>query len=66
MGSGAGNTYSLAARATSPSHLYSFSFAKNPDWTRSYSPSAEIQARTRRACAERFGVVPHLRFRGIR
>jgi cation diffusion facilitator CzcD-associated flavoprotein CzcO len=27
-----------------PSHLYSFSFAPNPDWTRRYAPRAEIQA----------------------
>lgn len=27
-----------------PSHLYSFSFAPNPDWTRHYAPRAEIQA----------------------
>src|SRR5689334_24273497 len=27
-----------------PSHLYEFSFAPNPDWTRRYSPGYEIQA----------------------
>ena len=27
-----------------PSHLYEFSFAPNPDWTRRYSPGHEIQA----------------------
>lgn len=43
------------------SHLYSFSFARNPEWSRSYSPAAEIQAYLRR-CAERFGVLPYLRF----
>jgi cation diffusion facilitator CzcD-associated flavoprotein CzcO len=43
------------------SHLYSFSFAPNPDWTRAYSPQAEIQAYLR-ACVDRFGVRPHLRF----
>ena len=43
------------------SHLYSFSFAPNPDWSHSYSPRAEIQAYLRR-CAERFGVTPYLRF----
>ncbi len=26
-----------------PSHLYSFSFAPNPDWTHRFSPGAEIQ-----------------------
>ena len=43
------------------SHLYSFSFAPNPDWSRAYSPAAEIHAYLRR-CTERFGVLPHLRF----
>jgi cation diffusion facilitator CzcD-associated flavoprotein CzcO len=43
------------------SHLYSFSFAPNPDWSRSYSPAAEIHAYLRR-CAADFGVLPHLRF----
>src|SRR3954464_13111096 len=42
------------------SHLYSFSFAPNPDWSRAYSPAAEIHAYLR-GCAERFGVTPHLR-----
>ncbi|QOC23684.1 NAD(P)/FAD-dependent oxidoreductase [Wenzhouxiangella sp. AB-CW3] len=27
-----------------PSHLYSFSFAPNPDWTRRFAPRVEIQA----------------------
>ncbi|CAN5924149.1 NAD(P)/FAD-dependent oxidoreductase [soil metagenome] len=43
------------------SHLYSFSFARNPSWTRSFSPASEIKAYLR-ACAERFGVVPRIRF----
>ncbi|HEX4462202.1 MAG TPA: NAD(P)/FAD-dependent oxidoreductase [Polyangia bacterium] len=43
------------------SHLYSFSFAPNPAWSRAYSPAAEIHAYLRR-CAERFGVTPYLRF----
>ena len=43
------------------SHLYSFSFAPNPDWSRAYSPSAEIWAYLRR-CALDFGVMPHIRF----
>jgi cation diffusion facilitator CzcD-associated flavoprotein CzcO len=45
-----------------PSNLYSFSFAPNPTWTRSFSPQSEIQAYLR-ACAARFGVLPHVRFR---
>lgn len=43
------------------SHLYSFSFAPNPGWTRSFSPQPEIQAYLKR-CAEEFGVLPHVRF----
>ena len=43
------------------SHLYSFSFAPNPDWRRSFSPQPEIWAYLRR-CAQDFGVVPHIRF----
>ncbi len=44
------------------SHLYSFSFALNPDWTHLYSPWDEIQEYLRR-CAERFGVASHIRYR---
>ena len=48
------------------SHLYSFSFAPNPDWTRSFSPQAEIWAYLKR-CAHDFGVLPHVRFHhGVR
>ncbi len=43
------------------SHLYSFSFAPNPRWTRAYSPQGEIHAYLR-DCADRFGIRPHLRF----
>src|SRR5215217_2806823 len=38
-----------------PSHLYSFSFAPNPDWTRTYSRQAEIEAYLQRV-AEDFDV----------
>jgi cation diffusion facilitator CzcD-associated flavoprotein CzcO len=44
-----------------PSHLYSFSFAPSPCWTRKYPPADEIWAYMRR-CAEQYGVVPHIRF----
>ena len=44
-----------------PSHLYSFSFAPNPDWTRAFSPQPEIEAYLHRT-AEEYGVLPHLRF----
>ncbi len=44
-----------------PSHLYSFSFAPNPTWSRTFSRQPEIQAYLRR-CAEDAGVMPHVRF----
>jgi cation diffusion facilitator CzcD-associated flavoprotein CzcO len=44
-----------------PSHLYSFSFALNPDWSHTYSPQLEIWAYLRRTATE-FGVLPHIRF----
>ena len=37
------NTYPGVA-CDVPSHLYSYSFAPNPDWTHRYSPGPEIQA----------------------
>ncbi len=43
-----------------PSHLYSLSFAPNPNWSRTYSPQAEIREYLRR-CADQFGIRPHLR-----
>ena len=53
------NTYPGSA-CDVPSHLYSFSFAPNPDWTQTYSSQPEIWAYLRR-CADRFGVRPHVR-----
>jgi cation diffusion facilitator CzcD-associated flavoprotein CzcO len=43
-----------------PSHLYSFSFAPNPRWTRTFSPQAEIQDYLT-GCADRYGIRPHVR-----
>jgi cation diffusion facilitator CzcD-associated flavoprotein CzcO len=43
------------------SHLYSYSFAPNPRWSRMFSPQAEIWQYLR-DCADRFGVRPHMRF----
>ncbi|HEY9283328.1 MAG TPA: NAD(P)/FAD-dependent oxidoreductase, partial [Pyrinomonadaceae bacterium] len=43
------------------SHLYSFSFAPNPDWTHSFSRQPEIWDYLRR-CARDFGVLPRVRF----
>ena len=42
------------------SHLYSLSFAPNPDWTDRYSGQAEIW-RYLQKCADDFGLRPHLR-----
>lgn len=44
-----------------PSHLYSYSFEPNPDWSMVYSGQAEIQAYLR-ACAEKYGLVERTRF----
>jgi cation diffusion facilitator CzcD-associated flavoprotein CzcO len=54
------NTYPGAA-CDVPSRLYSFSFARNPEWSRSFSPQGEILDYLRR-CADSFGVGPHIRF----
>src|SRR5438034_1688317 len=43
-----------------PSHLYSFSFAPNPDWTRTYSKQPEIEAYLQRV-AEDFHLLPKVR-----
>ena len=39
-----------------PSHLYSFSFEPNPEWSRAFSPQPEIQ-RYLRHCAEKYGLL---------
>ena len=43
------------------SHLYSYSFAPNPNWSRVYAPQEEIWSYIRR-CADEFGVNDHVRF----
>ena len=48
-------------RCDVPSHLYSFSFAPNPDWSDSYSLQPEIWRYLRRV-AEEQGVIPRVRF----
>ncbi len=48
------NTYPGAA-CDVPSHLYSYSFELNPNWSRSFSPQPEIQDYLRRT-AEKYGV----------
>src|SRR5688572_307430 len=45
------NTYPGCA-CDVPSHLYSFSFAPNPDWTQTYSTQPEIWAYLRRCARE--------------
>ncbi len=54
------NTYPGAA-CDVPSQLYSFSFAPNPDWSRSFSPQPEIQAYLERT-ARQSGVLDRFRF----
>jgi cation diffusion facilitator CzcD-associated flavoprotein CzcO len=53
------NTYP-GCQCDVPSHLYSFSFAPNPDWSRTFSHQGEIWDYLR-DCAERFGIAPHVR-----
>jgi cation diffusion facilitator CzcD-associated flavoprotein CzcO len=54
------NSYPGAA-CDVPSHLYSFSFAPNPDWSRSFSPQPEIWKYLRRVAADE-GVTGKIRF----
>lgn len=44
-----------------PSHLYSFSFAQNPEWSRLFSPQPEILGYLKRVTDER-GLRDHIRF----
>jgi cation diffusion facilitator CzcD-associated flavoprotein CzcO len=53
------NTYPGAA-CDIPSHLYEFSFAPNPRWSRRYAPQAEIQAYLE-DIARRYGVAERIR-----
>ena len=52
------NTYP-GCRCDVPSHLYSFSFAPNPNWSSTFSPQEEILDYLK-DCAARFGVLPHV------
>ena len=54
------NTYP-GCQCDVPAHLYSFSFAPKPDWSRTYASRAEIWEYLRGLSAER-GVDPHIRF----
>jgi len=54
------NTYPGAA-CDVPSHLYSFSFEPNPNWSRVFAPQAEIHQYLKH-CAEKYGLLPFIRF----
>ncbi|MGC6472863.1 MAG: flavin-containing monooxygenase [Parvibaculales bacterium] len=54
------NTYPGVA-CDVPSHLYSFSFARNPDWSEAYSSGSEIQAYCEKIASD-YGILPHCRF----
>ena len=53
------NSYPGAA-CDVPSHLYSYSFAPNPWWSRTYAGQPEILAYLERCC-DQFGIRPHVR-----
>jgi cation diffusion facilitator CzcD-associated flavoprotein CzcO len=54
------NTYP-GCQCDIPSNLYSFSFAPNPNWSRTFPTQPEIWDYLR-DCARRFGLYPHIRF----
>ena len=54
------NSYPGAA-CDVPSHLYSFSFEKNADWSRKYAPQSEIHAYLQH-CAKKYNLLQHIRF----
>ena len=44
-----------------PSHIYSYAFEPNPDWSHRFSPGAEIRAYFE-GVARKYGVLPRIRF----
>jgi len=44
-----------------PAHLYSFSFERNPDWSRMFAGQQEIW-RYLKSCVQRYGLGPYIRF----
>lgn len=54
------NTYPGVA-CDVPSHLYTYSFEPNPDWSRRFPPGAEIQRYFERV-VEKYDVAPAIRF----
>ncbi|KAL2784976.1 hypothetical protein BJX66DRAFT_347869 [Aspergillus keveii] len=55
------NTYPGCA-CDVPSHLYSYSFALNPEWSAQFAPQAEIEAYTR-SVADKYDIPRHITFR---
>ena len=45
-----------------PAHLYSFSFERNPDWTRMFAGQQEIWQYLK-SCVQRYGLAPYIRLR---
>ncbi|HNL36602.1 MAG TPA: NAD(P)/FAD-dependent oxidoreductase, partial [Agitococcus sp.] len=43
------------------SHLYSFSFEPNPNWSRMYAPQPEIKKYLQH-CARKYGLLSHIQF----
>ena len=54
------NTYP-GCRCDVPSHVYSLSFAPNPEWSSTFSPQPEIHDYLRRVAADE-DLLAHLRF----
>ena len=50
------------AGVDTPSHLYSFSWAPKPDWSRYFAKQPEILEYLQR-CAHDAGILPHIRFK---
>ncbi len=44
-----------------PSHMYSFSYELNPDWSRMFAPQAEIWDYLRH-CVDKYDLAPHIRY----
>jgi cation diffusion facilitator CzcD-associated flavoprotein CzcO len=45
-----------------PAHLYSFSFERNPDWTRMFAGQQEIWQYLK-SCVQRYSLAPYIRFK---
>ncbi|MBK7951489.1 MAG: NAD(P)/FAD-dependent oxidoreductase [Deltaproteobacteria bacterium] len=44
-----------------PSHIYSYAFEPNPDWSQRFSPGSEIR-RYFEGVADKYGILPRIRF----